>query len=63
MGVVVEAVPVARSAALLVSRRNSLMSEFRSLLLLHGLGTVAGRRCEACGARGLGGPEWHARDG
>ena len=28
------------------SRRNWLMSEFRSLLLLHGLSAVAGRRCE-----------------
>ena len=62
-GVVVEAVAVARSAALLVGRMNSHMSEFLSLLLLHGLGAVAGRRCEARGARGSGGPEWHARDG
>ena len=51
-GVVVEAVAVAGSAALLVGRRNSLMSEFRSLRLLHGLAAVAGRRCEARGARG-----------
>ena len=28
------------------------MSEFRSQLLLHGLSAVAGRRCEARGARG-----------
>ena len=47
----------------LVGRRNSLMLEFRSLLFLHGLSAVAGWRCEACGARGAGGPEWHARDG
>ena len=53
-----------------VGRRNSLMSEFWSLHLLHGLsavadarGDAAGRRCEARGARGSGGPEWHARDG
>ena len=47
----------------LIGRRNSLMTEFRSLHLRHGLGAVAGRRCEARGARGSGGPEWHARDG
>ena len=47
----------------LVGRRNSLMSEFRSLLFLRGLSAVAGRRCEARGARGSGRPEWHARDG
>ena len=54
----------------LVGQRNSLMSEFRSLHLLHGLGAASdasglcsGRRCEARGTRGLGGPEWHARDG
>ena len=63
LGVVVEAVAVAGSAAMLVGRRNSLMSEFRSLRLLHGLGAVAGRRCEARVARGSAGPEWHARDG
>ena len=28
------------------------MSEFRSLHFLHGLGAVAGRRCEARGTRG-----------
>ena len=63
LGVVVEAVAVAGSAALLVGRRNSLMSEFRSLRLLHGLGAVTGRRCEARGTRGSGGPAWHAKDG
>ena len=55
--VVVEVVAVAGSAALLVGRRNSLMAEFRSLHFLHGLGAVAGRRCEplrcaaSCGLR------------
>ena len=44
--VVVEAVAVAGSAALLVGRGNSLMTEFRSLHFLHGHGAVAGRRCE-----------------
>ena len=44
--VVVEVVAVAGSAALLVGRGNSLMTEFRSLHFLHGLGAVAGRRCE-----------------
>ena len=44
--VVVEVVAVAESAALLVGRKNSLMTEFRSLHFLHGLGAVAGRRCE-----------------
>ena len=44
--VVVEVVAVAGSAALLVGRRNSLMSEFQSPHFLHGLGAVAGRRCE-----------------
>ena len=44
--VVAEVVAVAGSAALLVGRRNSLMSEFRSLHFLPGLGAVAGRRCE-----------------
>ena len=52
------------------------MSEFRSLHFLHGLGAVTGRalraaalRCElraasCCAALlGVGGPEWHARDG
>ena len=43
---VVEVVAVAGSAALLVGRGNSLMSEFRSLHFLPGLGAVAGRRCE-----------------
>ena len=43
---VVEVGDVAGSAALLVGRRNSLMSEFWSLVLLHGLGAVAGQRCE-----------------
>ena len=54
----------------LVGRKNSLTSEFRSLHHPHGLGAVAdaqgrcsGRRGEACGARDSGGPEWHARDG
>ena len=37
---------VAGSAALLVGRGNSLMTEFRSLHFLHGFGAVAGRRCE-----------------
>ena len=60
LGVVVEALAVAGSAALLVGRRNSLMSEFRSLHLLHRLGAVAGRRCEARGTRGSAGPEWYA---
>ena len=44
--VVVEVVAVAVSAALLVGRRILLMSEFRSLHFLHGLGAAAGRRCE-----------------
>ena len=44
--VVVEVVAVAGSAALLVGRGNSLMTEFRSLHFLHGLGAVAGRSCE-----------------
>ena len=44
--VVVEVVAVAGCAALLVGRGNSLMTEFRSLHFLHGLGAVAGRRCE-----------------
>ena len=48
--VVVEVVAVAGSAALLVGRGNSLMTEFRSLHFLHGLGAVAGRRCEPCAA-------------
>ena len=67
--VVVEVVAVAGSAALLVGQGNSLMTEFRSLHFLHGLGAVAGRRCElraasCCAALlGVGGPEWHARDG
>ena len=39
------------------------MSGFWSLHFLHGLGAVAGRRCEARGTRGSGGPEWHAGDG
>ena len=51
LGSAVEAVDVAGSAASLVGRRNSLMSEFRSLHLLHGLGAVAGRHCEARGTR------------
>ena len=34
---------------MLVGRRNSLMSEFRSLHFLHGLGAVARRRCEPLG--------------
>ena len=33
----------------LVGRRNSLMSEFRSLHLLHGLGAVADARGDAAG--------------
>ena len=62
---VVEVVAVAGSAALLVGRRNSLMSEFWSLLLLHGLGAVAWRRWESpcssglvapSGTRGMGNP-------
>ena len=40
----------------LVGRRNSLTSEFRSLHLLHGLGALAD-------ARRSGGPDWHAKDG
>ena len=44
--VVVEVVAVAGCAALLVRRGNSLMTEFRSPHFLHGLGAVAGRRCE-----------------
>ena len=45
---------MAGSAALQVGRRNSLMSEFRSLHFLHGLGAVAWRRCEPlrCAASG-----------
>ena len=43
---VVEVVAVTGSAALLVGRENSLMTEFCSLHFLHGLGAVAGRRCE-----------------
>ena len=43
---VVEVVAVAGSAALLVGRRYSSMTEFWSLHFLHGLGAVAGRRCE-----------------
>ena len=44
--VVVEVVAVTGSAALLVGRGNSLMTEFCSLHFLHGLGAVAGRRCK-----------------
>ena len=44
--VVLEVVAVAGSAALLVGRGNSLMSEFLSLHFLHRLGAVARRRCE-----------------
>ena len=44
--VVVEVVAVAASAALLVGRGDSLMTEFCSLQFLHGLGAAAGRRCE-----------------
>ena len=44
--VVVGVVAVAGSAALLVGRGNSLMTEFRSPHILHGLGAVVGRRCE-----------------
>ena len=47
----------------LVGRRNSLTSEFWSLHLLHGLGAVADAQGDPLGgARGSGGPEWHARD-
>ena len=35
--------------SVLVGRRNSLMSEFRSLHLLHGLGAVAAARGDAPG--------------
>ena len=76
--VVVEVVAVTGSAALLVGRGNSFMTVFRSPHFLRGLGAVAGRRCEplrcaaSCELRaasccaallGVGGPEWHARDG
>ena len=44
--VVVEVVAEAGSAALLVGRGNSLMTEFRSLHFLHALSAVAGRRRE-----------------
>ena len=44
---IVEVVAVTGSAALLVGRGNSLMTEFRSPHFLHGLGAVAGRRCAA----------------
>ena len=37
---------VTGSAALLVGRGNSLMTEFCSLHFLQGLGAVAGRRCQ-----------------
>ena len=65
--VVVEVVAVAGCAALLVGRGNSLMTEFRSPHFLHGLGAVAALRAASCELRrrllGVGGPEWHARDG
>ena len=70
--VVVEVVAIAGSAALLVGRRNSLMSEFWSLHFLHcrqAALRAAALCCElraasCCAALlGVGGPEWHARDG
>ena len=52
---VVEVVAVAGSAALLVGRGNSLMTEFCSLHFLHGLGAAAGGG-ETLLTRSRGGP-------
>ena len=74
--VVVEVVAVAGSAALLVGRGNSLMTEFPSPALPSRTRRcrwaalrAAALRCElpaasCCAALlGVGGPEWHAGDG
>ena len=53
---------VAGSAALLVGRRNSLMSEFLSLLPFTDSALLPGGAAKPV-VLGVAGPKWYARDG